>query len=343
MLIVALTSWDVKEEVKEEPNQFMKTAPVQTELHRHLDVSVRTSTLLKLAQERGLEAQSTSLNTFSENLILREPLTDLNAVLKKFTLFQHVLDHPEVLEQGAYEAIEDCQAEGTRQVELRFSPSFVCELSHLKWEDALDGFERGISRALRDNPDMRAGLICIASRNYGVDAALETVEFYLKHQHRFIGIDLAGPELGFPPALFEKAFKKAIDAGAKITVHAGEDAGPEGIWGAIELLGASRIGHGIRCVEDPKLMKYLAKHKICLEMCPTSNWLTQCVRTLKMHPLPKVLRSGIPVSINTDDPGIFGVTMQDEMRICREQMGLTDQEVKQCLAHAANATFLKSC
>lgn len=314
----------------------------QTELHRHLDVSARTSTMLRLAQERGLEAQSTSLEAFREKLIMKSPMTDLNAVLSQFSLFQMVLDRPDVLEEVAFEVVEDCRAEGTTQVELRFAPGFVCEFSKLKWEDALDGFEAGIQKALAKYPEMKAGMLCIAARNYGVDEAMRTMEFYLKHQERFIGVDLAGNEADFPSRLFEKPLKKAVSRGGKATVHAGEAAGPESIWEAVELLGAKRIGHGIRCVEDPHLMEYLAKNQICLEMCPTSNWLTQCVPSLKEHPLPQVLRAGIPVCINTDDPGIFGVTLPSEIEVCRREMGMSESEIAQCMQHAATATFLSS-
>jgi adenosine deaminase len=314
----------------------------QTELHRHLDVSVRTSTLLELAKERGLEAQSTSLDAFREKLILRRPLTDLNAVLDQFALFQKVQDRPDVLERVAYEVVEDCRAEGTTQVELRFSPGFVCELSKLPWQDALDGYEAGMRRALADFPEMRAGLICIASRDYGVDSAWETVEFFLRNQDRFVGLDLAGNEVDYPNDLFEKPYRKAADAGARITIHAGEAAGPENIWSAIQGLGARRIGHGIRCVDDPSLMDYLAKNRICLEMCPTSNWLTQCVKDLRSHPIVRALRSGIPVCINTDDPGIFGIDLKGEIDVCRHQVGLTEDELRQCTRHAMEASFLFS-
>jgi adenosine deaminase len=312
----------------------------QTELHRHLDVSVRLPTLLELAQERGLEGQSTSLTAFRKKIVLDSPLSDLSSVLATFTLFQQVLDRPNVLDRVAYEVLEDCYSEGTRQVELRFSPGFVCELSHLSWEDALDGFERGMKRGLARFPDMKAGLICIASRDYGVASAEKTVDFFLKNQKRFIGLDLAGNENEFPCHLFEKPFQKAIRDGAAITVHAGEAAGPENIWEAVELLGARRIGHGIRCVDDPKLMTFLAERKICLEMCPTSNWLTQTVKQLQSHPLPRVLRAGIPVCINTDDPAVFGVTLQSEMEVCRTLMGMTDSELSLCTTHAAQASFL---
>src|SRR5690349_21527236 len=104
---------------------------MQTELHRHLDVSIRSKTLLKLAQERGIEGQSTSLAQFEEKLILRSPLNDLKSVLARFTLFQKVLDRPEVLEQVGFEVAEDCWLEGTHKVELRYAPHFVSEFSHL--------------------------------------------------------------------------------------------------------------------------------------------------------------------------------------------------------------------
>lgn len=313
---------------------------MQTELHRHLDVSIRTTTLLRLAQERGLETQSTSLERFREKLIIRKPMTDLNAVLGQFTFFQKVLDRPETLEQVAYEVVEDCRAEGTRKVELRFSPSFVCQYSHLPWEAALAGFERGVQRALKTFPEMRAGLLCIASRDYGADEVLKTVEFFLKHQNRFVGLDLAGNEIQFPCRIFESSFKKAITAKAKITIHAGEASGPENIWEAIELLGARRIGHGISSVQDPKLMDKLAREKICLEMCPTSNWLTRAVPSFEEHPLPKVLRAGIPVCINTDDPGIFDVTLPHEIEICRKKMGMSQAEVEKCGNYAETASFI---
>ena len=297
--------------------------------------------MLRLAQERGIEAQSTSLEAFRQKLILREPLHDLGAVLGTFQLFQRVLDRPEVLEQVAFEVVEDVRLEGTRRVELRFSPGFVCERSGLSWEDALTGFEAGLRRAAQAFPEVRTGLICIASRDYGIESAAHTAEFFLKHRDRFVGLDLAGNEQDFPCRLFENAFRPVRDQGLNITIHAGESAGPDQIWEAIEHLGARRIGHGIACVRDPQLMERLRRDSICLEMCPTSNWLTRCVPSFEAHPLPRVLRAGIPVCINTDDPGVFAVTLPEEVRICREKMGMTDAEISQCFKHAEKASFLQ--
>jgi adenosine deaminase len=187
---------------------------------------------------------------------------------------------------------------------------------------------------------MSVGFLCIASRDFGVDEVARTAEFFIKHQARFAGFDLAGNEAGFPCRLFESSFQKLRAAGAAITVHAGEGSGAENMWEAIERLGARRIGHGIACIQDAKLMEHLRDRSICLEVCPTSNWLTRCVPSLAAHPLPLILKSGIPVCINTDDPGIFDVSMPGEIRICREQMGLSEAEIAQCAAHASKASFL---
>jgi len=313
---------------------------MQAELHRHLDVSLRSETLLALAQERGLEAQSTSLEAFQDKLLLRKPLKDLTQVLAQFTLFQKVLDRPDVLERVAFEVLEDCWFEGTFKAELRYSPHFVGQYSGLSSQESLAAFHSGIQQGLYQYPGMSAGLICIASRDYGPESVDQTVEFYLKNQDSFIGLDLAGNEAQFPCRLFESSFKKARQKGANITVHAGEACGPENIWEAIELLGAQRIGHGVTCVRDPKLMEFLRDKKICLEMCPTSNWLTQAVPSLREHPLPQILRAGVPVCINTDDPGIFGVSLPDEIEICQSQMGLSLDEIDQCMKYAWSHSFI---
>jgi adenosine deaminase len=317
------------------------TKVVQTELHRHLDVSTRVETLYELAVERGFEAQSTSLSSFREKVLIRKPMTDLRHVLDQFTLFQRVLDRPEILERVAFEAAEDVYREGTRRVEFRFAPSFVCEKKSLTWNEALESFERGLARARQKYADLETGLICIGVRDFSVEEVAQTADFFLENQKHFVAFDLAGNEDKNSPKVYASIFKRLQAAGANITVHAGEGAGAENIWEAVDILGAKRIGHGIRSIEDPKLVEELARRKICLEICPTSNWLTRCVTDLRHHPLPKILRAGVPVCINTDDPGIFGVTMSGEVEICKKQMGLTDSEVTKCFENAYLYSFIQ--
>lgn len=317
----------------------LKSSPI--ELHRHLDASVRSSTLLELAQERGLVPLSTSLDSFRESFFLKSPLSDLYSVLSKFTLFQQVLDRPDVLERVAFEAAEDCYNEGTRTVEFRFSPGFVCELSKLKFIDVLDGFDAGLKKAKEIYPDLKTGLICIGSRDLGMASIEKTVEFYLKNDDRLIGFDLAGDEVAHPNDKYATVIKPLLFENAPITIHAGEATGPESIWAAVELLGARRIGHGIHCVQDHKLMDFLRDQKILLEICPTSNWLTQAVPNLESHPIKKIIDHGIPVCINTDDPGIFDVTLPSEIAVAQKYCKLTDQDVQKTFEYAHTVSFLK--
>ena len=317
-----------------------------TELHRHLDISMRLSTLLEMAEAVGVEPTGTSLDEFGERIVIRRPLGSLAEVLDTFDIVQKVLDRPEHLDRVAYETVHDCWDEGTRTAELRFSPSYVCDVSGMSWTDALSAFRSGLDRALDELPEMRAGLICIATRDFGPEAVGESVDFYLANLESFIAFDLAGKERGFPARMFADVFeplKRAREAAPErvhITIHAGEAAGPENVWEAIEILGAERIGHGIHSFEDPDLVRHLAERQICLEMCPTSNWLTGAVARLEEHPLRTALESGVAATINTDDPTIFGVTLDSEVRLAREVIGLTEEQVARSFEIAAASTFL---
>lgn len=313
---------------------------VQTELHRHLDISTRLSTLLELSQKKGLTPQSTSLESFKKEIYLTEPLSSLSEVLDRFFLFPKVLDRPEYCERIAYEAVYDCYNEGTRKVELRFSPGFVSHFGGLSWDDVTLFFNKGVKKAQSELKDIKVGLICIASRDLGAENVAQTVEHFLKHKEIFCALDLAGPEKEFPAHLFQSAFLPAIKNNSNITIHAGEASGPESVWEAIELLGAKRIGHGIHSIHDPKLLNYLKEKEICLEVCPTSNFLTQAVKTLKEHPLPELISAGIAVSINTDDPGIFPVTLTSEIETCKNVMGLNEININYCLNCADKYSFI---
>lgn len=313
---------------------------IVTELHRHLDVSVRLSTLLSLAQDLGHWPKSTTLEEFRKKVVLTQPLASLDEVIETFDLFPKVMDREEIIERIAFEVAEDCWREGTQAVELRYSPSFITRVSGLAWAPVLFALERGLARAMQAYPGLQAGLICIATREFGMDLVERTIEFFLDYQSHFIALDLAGSEQGHPCKQYENAFREPIRRGAAITVHAGEATGPENIWEAIEYLGAQRIGHGIACVQDPALMRKLAERRICLEICPTSNWLTGAVPSLAKHPLPQILRAGVPVSVNTDDPAVFGVTLPLELENCRKYMGLSEDEITACLRHAESSSFL---
>lgn len=314
--------------------------PDLTELHRHLDICVRTSTLFELAQKQGIIPQATSLDSFKGELYITEPLSDLNAVLDQFTLFPKVQTRPEIAKRIAFEAVEDAYREGIRKIELRFSPGFVSHFGGLSWDEICDSYLAGLELAREAYPEIKTGLICIASRDFGPDGAAETVEFFLRRSDAFIGIDLAGPEKEFPCRIFKQAFEPAIRAGSNITIHAGEASGPENIWQAIEDLKAKRIGHGITSIEDQELIDFLRDQEICLEVCPSSNILTKSAASFESHPLAALVRAGVPCSINTDDPGIFPITLPGEIELASTRMGLNSAQINFCLDSASKYSFL---
>lgn len=318
--------------------------PPWIELHRHLDASFRLTTLRELCEARGLVTAGTSLADFARRVVLTAPMADLAEVLDAFVLYQQLFDRPDVLERLAFECVEDVAREGTRAVELRYSPGFVSERHGLGWEEVLEAIRRGVARARADHP-VDVGLICIATRDHGPDEAARTAAFYLDHCDDFVGFDLAGNEVGFPPRVFEAALAPlraamAADPRLRLTCHAGEAAGADHVWEAIERLGATRIGHGVHSVEDPALVAHLRDRRIGLEVCPTSNWITRCVPSLEEHPIRELVRAGVPVSINTDDPALFGNTLPHELAVCRERVGMTGAELEACRQAAWETRFL---
>src|SRR5205814_573279 len=162
---------------------------------------------------------------------------------------------------------------------------------------------------------VRVKLIGILSRTYGVEIAHRELASLLTQRDHIVALDLAGDEANFPPKLFIEHFKRARDAGWRVTVHAGESAGPESVWDVLRLLGAERIGHGVRAMEDPALVDYFLENQIGIEANLTSNVQTSTVTDLASHPLRKMLERGLLASINTDDPGVSAIDLPHEFEV----------------------------
>jgi adenosine deaminase len=187
---------------------------------------------------------------------------------------------------------------------------------------------------------VKVNLIGILSRTYGPDTAAKELEALLSQSRHITALDLAGDEAHFPAEWFQKHFHRAREAGWHVTAHAGEIAGPESIWQAIHELGAERIGHAVRAVEDPALMDYLAGHHIGVESCLTSNVQTSCVPDYPSHPLKTFLEHGMRATINTDDPGISGIDLPYEYNVAAPKAGLTGMQIRQAQVNALEAAFL---
>ncbi len=322
-------------------SQNIRALP-KVELHRHLDCSVRWSTLLEIAPQVGIELAPTYQGRKDQFLIL-EPMLDLSSVLQKFMNAQKVLASEEILTRIAFEACEDAFNDGVRLLELRYAPTFIEEgHSNLNFEKIHQALHKGIQLA-QQKMNMAVGLICIIQRVKPLDVAEKVVDFAIDHKDSFIGLDLADNEDGFEPKKFATLFNKAKKAGLHITVHSGETPTDEAagwVRDSIEILGAERIGHGVQIVRDIEAVELVRSRRIPLEICPISNYLTQAFATYKDHPLRLLLNAGVLITLNSDDPGIFATKLSDDYEIAHLYHGLTVAEFRRCNQVAFEASFI---
>jgi adenosine deaminase len=314
-------------------------AVAKVDLHRHLEGSIRLTTLIDLYRDRGDPLPETTPEELAPRAQVLEPMESLEAVLARFEIAQAAFHDPDATERIASEAVEDLARDGVRLAELRFSPDFLCRPHGLDWDEAMAAIVRGVDRASRRH-DVAVGLIAIASRNYGVGSAERTVAFALRHREELVGFDLAGDERSYPPSMYVDALAPIVDAGLPLTTHYGESTGPQFPREAIEALGTRRLGHGVSVAQDPEVVALARDRRVALEMCPTSNRRTNAVARLADHPALRLLEAGVSVTINTDNPGLFDVDLTHELRACREELGFSEEDVRRVTANALEASFV---
>lgn len=309
------------------------------DLHRHLDGSVRLETILDLGRQHNLPLPADSLEGLRPYVQVTEPQPGIMAFIAKFRWMTGVLVDLDACRRVAYESVLDAQAEGIDYIELRFSPWFMAEPHKLDPAGVVEAVVDGVMSGSEETA-VRANLIGILSRTYGPDTAQKELEALLTQRDRLVGLDLAGDEANFPGDLFVPHFRQARDAGWHMTVHAGEAAGPESIQQAIDELGATRIGHGVRATEDPALMDALAERQIGLEINLTSNVQTSTVPSYAAHPLRRFLAHSLLATINTDDPGISNIDLPYEFETAAPAAGLTSEQIRQAQQNALTLAWL---
>jgi len=310
------------------------------DLHRHLDGSVRLTTVLDIARQHGIRLPADDLESLRPYAQVQGPVADLMSFIAKFELLKEVFVDVEAIERIAYENLEDTVAEGIDYIELRFSPAFMGERHGISPHDVTGAICRAL-RAAGGRLPVQAKLIVIMSRHLGQERCWQELEAALAHQDQgVVAVDLAGDEANFPGALFGRHFAHAREAGLHITVHAGEAAGPASVRQAIEELGAQRIGHGVHAIEDAAVLQLIAERGVALESCPTSNIQTSTVPSYAAHPLPEFLRRGLLVTLATDDPGISAIDLPYEYRVARDELGLADADLRRLQANGVDAAFL---
>lgn len=319
-------------------NQIDTTFPL-IDLHRHLDGSVRLETILDLGRQHNLPLPAWEVESLRPYVQITEPQPGVMAFLQKFEWMTGVLVNYDACRRVAYENVEDARNEGIDYIELRFSPWFMAEPHGLDPAGVTAAVVEGVTQGERDF-GVRVNLIGILSRTYGPEIAWKELESLLTQKEHIAALDLAGDEANFPAIWFVEHFKRARDAGWQITVHAGESAGPESIWQAVQELGAQRIGHAVAAVQDPALMDFLAEHRIGIEANLTSNVQTTTVPDLASHPMKTFLEHGLLATLNTDDPGISAIDLPHEYNIAAPAAGLTPGMIHQAQRNALEVAFL---
>lgn len=311
------------------------------DLHRHLDANVRLSTVVELADQHGIQLPGKTVEELRPHVQVEGVEPDLVSWLNRILWMTKVLVDTDACARIAYENVLDAHAAGLDYVELRFSPGFMAEPHGLDPTAAAEATVAGAA-AGSEATGLPVKLIGILSRTLGPDACRIELEALLSCREAITALDLAGDEAAWPAELFEEHFARGRDAGWNVTVHAGEAGDARSVWSAIERLGATRIGHGTRAIDDPRLLDTLAEKRIGIEANLTSNLQTSTVPSLAAHPLKRFLAHGVLATINTDNPVICGIDIGHEYAVAAPAAGLGREEIRLAQANSLEIAFLSA-
>lgn len=318
----------------------------KVELHRHLDGSVRISTIWEIAQEHGIDLGVRRFEELEQKAVLRTPRASLQGVLDCFSTQQAALCSFAAISRITMENIEDAWRDGVRLLELRFAPAFIAKGKSISGDEIMGGVLDGMLKGMEAFP-VQVGLIGILPRRYPPETHRQATSDLIRWKRsgapgasRICGFDLADEEAGFDPLALAPFVDQAREAGLGITVHSGENTDAACISRALDVYRPARIGHGIRAIHDPALVRRLAEEDVLLEVSPTSNWITNAVPSLKEHPLAALHRAGVPVCVNSDDPNLFGIDLVNEYEACVREMGLSRADLREMNRAALRHSFL---
>jgi adenosine deaminase len=311
----------------------------KTDLHCHLDGSLRLSTILELAEQQGVDLPAKTEAELAKAIHLGEVCDDLVEYLKAFDITCAVLQTEEALERAAYELAEDAAKENVWHLEVRYAPILHTRRG-LPMARIVEAVLAGLRRAERKF-DITTGVILCGIRNIDPRESYRLAELAVAYSRMgVVAFDLAGGEKGNPAKEHEDAFSLVLANNMNATVHAGEAYGPESIQQALHFCGAHRIGHGTRLAEDGDLLAYVTDHRVPLEVCLSSNLQTSVVDKLENHPLRLYYDVGVRVSLNTDNRLITDTTVSQELLLAHQELGFTLEELKILIVQGFKSAFL---
>ncbi|MGN0164579.1 MAG: adenosine deaminase [Lachnospiraceae bacterium] len=307
------------------------------ELHLHLDGSLSEQTIRKIVDEEQLDIPELHTKTDLHSLLhYQSDNGSLADYLKCFDLPIKVLQTPNSIRYAVMKLSEELILDGISFAEIRFAPQFHTTKGFSQEEILIGALE---ARDYASLLGVEIHFILCAMRGQNNTANEETLELAIKYLGKgVVALDLAGDEASFPTSEYAELFKYAKKKGLPFTMHAGEAAGPESIEETLRL-GALRIGHGVAAAKDNELMNYLAKHKIPLELCPTSNLQTKAVEDINHFPLVTFLEKGIPVTLNTDNRTVSSTCLKNEFRLIEKLPGYKGEYKELLKVNAGKARF----
>jgi len=314
--------------------EFAQRMP-KVELHVHLEGSILPSTLIKLAQCNNVSLPADDEDGFAETYRFHT----FGKFIETYLMITSCLRTKDDYRLIAYEYGSECARQNIHYAEVTFTIVTNMILTGLSWQEILEGLNKGREQArkdfgvcwqwvfdiVRNNPETQETVldIALAARGMGV-----------------IALGLGGTEDGFPPDMFVDVFRRAEDEQLHRVPHAGEIAGSQSVWSALKLLHAERIGHGVRSIEDPILVEYLKTNSIPLEICPTSNIRLKVYPDYAHHPLRQLWDAGLLLTVNSDDPPLFGTDLNKEYQVLVKYFNFTQTELEQISMNAIQACFL---
>lgn len=311
----------------------------KTDLHVHLDGSLRLGSIVDLAQEAGVELPVSSVDGLNETIGVGKNFGSLEEYLRGFATTLKVMQTHSALRRIAFELAEDAHTENVRYMEVRYAPMLHTQQG-LKLTEVVEAVLEGLTRA-REQYGIYSNVILCGIRNISPESSYEMAELAVAYKGRgVVGFDLAGAEEDHPAKLHKRAFQLVRDNNVNCTIHAGEAYGPSSIAQALHDCGAHRIGHGCRLIENADLLHYVNDHRIPLECCPSSNVQTGAVRELSSHPLKLYFDLGLRVTINTDNRLITDTSVSKELWLAHQSMGLSFADMKRIVLAGFKSSFL---
>ena len=319
-------------------HELLKALP-KTDLHCHLDGSLRLKTILELAEQQKIRLPADDEEGLAKAIHQGEVCKSLEDYLVAFDITLSVLQTEEALYRVAYELALDAAEENVRYLEVRYSPA-LHQQKNLKMTTVIDAVLEGLRVAKRET-GIKCGVIVCGIRHINPQMSIRLAELSVAYKNRGVtGFDLAGAEVNFPAKDHKEAFQLILKNNVNCTAHAGEAYGPESIAQAIHYLGAHRIGHGTRLREDGDLLNYVNDHRIPLEVCLSSNVQTGAVPSLASHPLKFYFDYGLRVTINTDNRLITDTNVTKELWLAHTQLGMGLEDLTTLIVSGFKSAFL---